>query len=375
MVIRFPTISRNSIITPAAVAAFVALFYAIFTLVALLTYDWNPLWFVWVGERYAELDASGRLGYDGQFTYYLAQEGAEALPHIDNPPYRLQRILFPVAVRLLSLGAPPLVPWAMIAVNLAAIVVSTYLLAGWLLERGLSPWYALMYAIFIGTFMAYSRALTEPLAVCLAVIGILWWYERKPRRAVLALSLATLAKETALLFVLGIAFSELARRHPRRALLATTSLLPFVIWQSYLALEFDAVPLLSHETGLEYIPLSGIVPYLTPEPGRISAFIFVALPALLLSAVSVVFLVRQRGREAAAWWLLLSSALIVLLPIEVYDHIMHAGRNALGLVVATLFFLPLVVKPLRLTLLGYWVAPTLVWLIPVLSWAPWLSEI
>lgn len=375
MVIRHPTISRNFILLPAAVTAFAALFYAIFTIFALATYEWNPLWFVWVGERYAELDPAGRLGYDGQFTYYLAQEGADALPHIDNPPYRLQRILFPVIARLLSLGAPALVPWAMIAVNFAAIVVSTRLLARLLLESDLSPWYALTYAMFVGTFMAYSRALAEPLAICLAVIGVLSWSQERNKTAVLALSLASLAKETALIFVVGIMLAELARKEIRSALLAASSLLPLLVWQIYLFLELDALPLFSHEAALQLVPLGGIIPHLTPEPGRLSAFAFVAIPALLLSGTSAVFLVRQRGREPAAWWLLLSGVLLILLPIEVYDHIMHAGRNALSLVVAALFFMPLVVKPLRLMLFGYWVAPTLIWLIPVLSWAPWLSEI
>jgi hypothetical protein len=51
-VIRYTTISHKSISSAAAVAAFVALFYAVFTIVALMTYDWEPLWFVWIGERY-----------------------------------------------------------------------------------------------------------------------------------------------------------------------------------------------------------------------------------------------------------------------------------------------------------------------------------
>ena len=43
----------------------------------------------------------------------------------------------------------------MLAVNLFAIVLATYLLAKWLHEQTLSPWYALMYALYVGTLMAY----------------------------------------------------------------------------------------------------------------------------------------------------------------------------------------------------------------------------
>lgn len=245
----------------AAVTLVVGCFYAGFALVALGIHDWNALWFVWMGERYADLDPDGRTGYDGQFIYYIARDGETAIPHLDNPPYRLQRILLPIAVRLLSLGASASVSWLLVVVNGLAIVVTAYLLAKWLDQRGVSPWYALMYALYIGTFMAFSRDLTEPLALGLAAGGSALWLQGRRVRAVLLLALAVLAKEITLLFAIGITFSEVARGRPRLAI----------------------------------------------------------------------------------------------------------GSLAAGL--------PLFAKPWRLFLLGYWVFPTLIWLVPVLGWAPWLSAV
>lgn len=357
----------------ATVALAVAGFYVLFTALALGRHGWNPLWFVWIGERYANLDPNGRPGYDGQFVYYLARDGGDALPHLDNPPYRLQRILLPVTARLFSLGQPAWVPWVLLAENAAAIALTAYLLARWLGDQGLSAWYALTYALYVGTFMAYSRDLTEPLAFCLTVGGVVLWFQARPAWALVSLALATLAKETALLFVLGLACSALAQKKPRLALGVMLAALPLAVWEGYLLTQLGALPIAARPS-LEYIPLGGIVPYLTLEPGRLSGLLFVGLPALVLLPVAAGFVWQERGRAPAAWWLLFNSLLVVLMPLDVYDHIMHAGRNAGGMVLAVLFLFPAIKPPWRALALSYWTLPTLIWLIPVLRWAPWLSS-
>src|SRR5262245_66439353 len=88
-----------------AVAATAAAFYAAFTLTALALHGWNPLWFVWIGEHYAYHDPNGRSGYDGQFVYYIARDGLDAVPHLDSPSYRLGRILYPALVARLRGGS------------------------------------------------------------------------------------------------------------------------------------------------------------------------------------------------------------------------------------------------------------------------------
>lgn len=360
--------------TIGSVVLLTALFYLIFTMIALWIHDWNPLWFVWVGEKYANLDPNGRMGYDGQFVYYIASYGEAAIPHLDNAPYRLQRILFPATIRLLSFGSSALVPWLIILVNGSAIVFTTYILAKWLRQQALSPWYALMYAFYIGTFMAFSRDLNEPFAFCLGALGATRWLQKRQLQALLLLALAALAKETALLFLFGIICSAVLRQEFKEAVVASLSALPLLVWEGYLFMTLGTIPLTAGPS-LERLPLIGILPHLTLEPGRLSSFFFVALPALLLLAASLGLLFKQRGKYAAAWWLFLHSLFIVLLPLNVYDHIMHAGRNATGLVLCALFLTPLMAKPIRLLMLAYWVLPTLIWLIPVLRWAPWLSKI
>src|SRR5215813_11138140 len=134
-----------------------------FTLTALALHEWNPLWFVWIGERWANLDPQGRSGYDGQFIYFLARDGWAALPHLDSPSYRLQRILYPALARLLSGANTTALPWVMVALNFAAILAITLLITRWLVTHGLSRWWGLTYPLFVGTLMSYARDLTEPI--------------------------------------------------------------------------------------------------------------------------------------------------------------------------------------------------------------------
>jgi hypothetical protein len=352
----------------------VAGFYLAFTVAALSLHQGDPLWFVWIGERYADLDPDGRTGYDGQFIYYLARDGQDAIPHLDNPAYRLQRILLPVVVRLLSMGSPALIPWVLIAVNLTAIVVTTYSLARWLEDREIAPGYAVGYALYVGTFLAYSRGLTEPLAFCLVTWGAVLWFRDKPAWAIVPLALATLTKEITLLFVIGLFLSSLAERNLRSAFWAAAAFVPLLIWELVLFVTMDTMPLISGPS-LERVPLIGILPHLTLEPGRLSGLLFAGLPALALLIASLFFLWQTKGRSAVVWWLLLNGLFVVLMPIRVYDHVMHAGRNACGLALAVALMLPSLDKRLRLPVLVYLTLPTLMWLVPVLRWSPWASQI
>jgi hypothetical protein len=365
------------------VALLAAALYLLFTVAALALHSGDPLWFMWMGERYAELDPAGRTGYDGQFVYYLARDGAAAIPRLDNPPYRLQRILLPVALRLLSFGRPQAMPWALIAMNLAAVAATAGVLAGWLRGQGLSPGYGLLYPLYVGTLMAYSRNLIEPLAFLLAAAGAVAWLRNRRGWAVALLALAALAKETALLFPMALAAAEAAGllRGPRPALRTTalrvapliSAALPALAWALVLRAHFGVWPTAAGPH-IGQVPLAGILSQLTLEPGRISALLVVALPALALAALAIALLWRHPA-SPTLWLLLLHGAFVALMPPEVYDHLMHAGRNSGGLVVAATLALPALPPAARRVLVAWCVLPTLAWVGPILRWAPWLSQV
>lgn len=349
-------------------ALVVALFYVVFTTAALVRHQ-DPLWFVWIGERIATGDAQDPLGYDGQFVYFIARDGWEAEPRLDIPAYRLQRILLPLIARVAALGNPDWIPWATILVNLVAITGATLVLGRWLEKRGASPWLSLGYGLYVGTFLAYSRALNEPLAFGLALVAIVLWFDARWWPAVALFALAALAKEQTLALPFGLGIAALFDRAWPRAGRLLLAIVPVLLWDLFLWQRFGTFPV-GAGSSVQPVPLVGILSQLSAEPGRLSGLLFVALPALVLAGVAAWLLWRDRT-SAVGWMLLVNAALVILLPTDVYDHIMHAGRNATGVVVAAMFALPLLARGLRWLLVAWWVAPTAVWLAPVLRWAPW----
>jgi hypothetical protein len=363
-----PRAGATSVRGPVLLAA---AFYLSFTIVALAAHGWNPLWFLWIGDKFADLNPSGRSGYDGQFVYYVAVDGFAAAPHLDNPPYRLTRIVLPLAARLLAGGIPTAVPWAIVAINLAAIVATTWLLARRLAGNGASPWFALAYPFYVGTFLAYSRALTEPLAFFLAAAGSVAWLGRRRHHAVWLLALAALTKEITAVFAVGLAAAEIAGRRFAAAAVALATVLPLLLWWGYVHRHFAAAGhRFAREALLSPIPLGGVMASPSLDPGYVSAVAAVAIPAVLLLPVSAACLGAE-AKTVPAWVVLAHCLWVILLPEAVYDHVMAAGRNAAGLVVALLVALPLRGNAAPLAACALWTIPTLVWLPPVLLWSPW----
>src|SRR3990172_6865503 len=104
-------------------------FYGLLLIFYLSAYAWDPSVFIVAGERFtsprADIYIHPRDGYDGQFYYRLALDPLtiERTAHgirLDNPPYRQQRILYPVLAWLVGRVIP--VPWAMLLVNYIAML-------------------------------------------------------------------------------------------------------------------------------------------------------------------------------------------------------------------------------------------------------------
>ena len=356
---------------PVVLAA--AAFYAAFTLAALALHGCNPLWFVWIGERYANGDPHGHTGYDGQFIYYLARDGWAALPHVDNPPYRLQRILFPALCRILSGGNAAAIAWLMVGINATAILSTTFLATGWLIRQGLSRWYGLVYPLFVGTFMSYSRDLTEPLAYGLAFAGALCWLGERRAAAVALLALAALARETTVLYAVGLGLAELVRARWSRLAALALVFVPLLAWQLYLRAQLGTLPVASVQ-GLNHRPGIGIFAALSLEPGRVSSLLFVGLPTLALIPLALRWVVRA-PRDPIGWLVAVHCVFGLQIPAGTYLHVLAASRTSIGLVLALLLALPRCAAPLRAAVAGWTITPTAIWLAPVLWWAPWTAKL
>jgi hypothetical protein len=154
-------------------------------------------------------------GYDGQFFFRLALDPfarrAEANGiTLDSPAYRQQRILYPLLARGLGIGSPRGILLAMIGVNLAALCC-----IGWLFGRiarssRQHPAWGLLPALSGGLVLAFGRDLSEPVAAAALAASVFLAVSRRWALFSVALSLAILARESAVLAVAGAGMALVA---------------------------------------------------------------------------------------------------------------------------------------------------------------------
>ncbi len=317
----------------------------------------DPLAFVTLGDCFSACQGAdgaacpaGSEGYDGQFAYYIARDPFGAPDCLDTPAYRMQRIALPTLARALSLGRAALIPWALVAVNLAALVGGTAALEALLRAEGVSRWYALSYGLFAGVFMAVRLSTTEPLAYGLVLGALL--AERRGRRtwAALALALAALTKETTLFFAAGLAlWYGWERRWRDAARLVAFVGAPFAAWQLALYAWLGRFGVGSGgalATSFELLPYNGVWRIGYDPSGSWAALAVLGglfiLPAAVLPSVWVLWrtlgdLARRRC-SLYGCLLLANAAIMPFLPFSTYREFLGLLRFMPGLVLALVLY-------------------------------------
>jgi uncharacterized membrane protein YhaH (DUF805 family) len=301
-----PRLQIADFIRPALLAPLLLLIYAYALVVA---YD-NPLALVTIGARYAPpiLDAYAYSaeGYDGQSVYMIARFGWEAVPYLDVPAYRLQRILLPAlgAAQARFMGGTEGLHYALLIVNLLALGGGTLALEKLLAHFGASRWLALGYGLSIGVFGAARLTTTETLAYGLAAAALLAAAHQRVGLAAALLGLAGLAKETALVFVAAYALWWAWQRDGGR--LGMTLALgggPFALWQIVLYGQVGAFGVGSggeQATSFELIPFAGVLRILTE--GNLSIFLALLPVLALFVLLPTLWALAQTWRDLRAEW-------------------------------------------------------------------------
>lgn len=329
-------------LTPTFVVIVVCLVYV---LGVLLNSGGDPLEFALLGTRFSEGDPAGTEGYDGQFAYQIALNPLGAAPYIDVPAYRYQRILYPLLARLLALGQPALIPWALVLVNIAAIGVGTWATEGLLKELRVSRWYALVYGLYGGQLLALRTDLNEPLAQGLVQLAMLAWMKERRAWAVTAFALAALAKETTLVFLAAYGLYALTRRDWRGVFGLGVGIVPFVAYQLVLWRwlgEFGVGSGGAGATPFSLIPLGG---WLAIARVKITAFLVISLIMVPMSILPGVAGLILSGRSLLhsrihpfVFALLLNSAVILFLPTSTFREPVAMLRLTQGLMVSMLLY-------------------------------------
>ena len=148
-------------------------------------------------------------GYDGQFVYRLALRPWTTVQtafgiRLDDPAYRQQRIVTPLAAWLLARLPGVSTAVALVLVNALALVVASWFGARIAVALGRSRWWGLVVALPAGIPISLGRDLTEPVAWAAMLAGLWYAQSRRWPAAAVALTVAVLARETALLVVVGL---------------------------------------------------------------------------------------------------------------------------------------------------------------------------
>jgi len=295
----------------------VLLLAGLYCLATLAAKNWDPMSFVLIGRQYDPVRGTERLGYDGQFAYQIAVDPSGAPDKLDIPAYRYQRILYPMAVRLLGLGNPSLIPWMMILINIISVTLGTLATELILTAHGRNRWFALVYGLFAGQMLSLRLDLTEPLAFMLAQWGVLYFDRKHYGWSGMWFALAGLTRELTLLFPAACALSLLVQdRNWRGAVWGLLTALPFALWQVFLRFWLGSWGVSSggaFASSFEIIPYRGWWGYHTPETDIFILFsIFVLLVALIPATAGIATGVRKlwQGRRGTGVFILLINSLI-----------------------------------------------------------------
>ena len=330
------------------VTVFAALLYAVSVVIGF----GSPLALVTPGSDFSSDETfhypNDGEGYDGQFVYYIARAPLDAAPLIDVPAYRYQRILLPALGWLFALGYAPLIPWALLVVNVAALGAGTYLLEHLLTSFRVSGWYALGYGLSLAALGTTRLTLPEPLAYGLCIGGVYMLVQHKHLAWTIVLfALAALAKETALIFAAGVGLHLLLERRAGRAVLFGVGvLLPFFIWQSVLYAWLGSAGIGSGgagATGFEFIPLMGVWRIAAVGGGAAFVALMVLLLPFVLFPAGWGLWRCYRDIRAKNWTLYTSllfanAAIMLFVPFSTYREPNGILRFIAGLIIAVILY-------------------------------------
>jgi hypothetical protein len=318
----------------------VGLFLGAVVLALLATHDWDPQFFATRGPQWKRHDPQLRKQADGTIFYEFAADPVGAAQH--HARFRTARILYPLTARVLAVGREDLLPWTLVLINIAAIVLGTEVVHRLLERRGLPSWAALAYGGWGGLGLALLHDTSEPLAYLCALLGIAWLEQGRAALAAIACLGALLTRESTVLLVAPYLLLGREERGRSRWPLA---LAVFAAWGAWLLAVAAVSGGPSSPEPMPVLPLAGYrATRLLDLPATL---VYLLGPSLVTLAFALRWLWR-RPADAALWGLALNALLVVWLPPKTAELLWHSGRLSTGLVAATLLATPLATSSPRL---------------------------
>jgi hypothetical protein len=235
-------------------------------------------------------------GYDGQFYRYLAHDPSLKRGYfrfVDSPQLRFRRVLIPLAAWALAFGKDAWIDPAYIAVEVLLLGLGVYWCSRWLVRRGRSPLWGLVFVVVPATLASFDRMLVDgPLAALFAGF-LLYCEERRWTRVWILAMLAALTRDTGLLLCAALVTDRLLHRDWPRAAWFASAAAPAAAWYAYVATHLPP----DGPVGIADIPVWGLLrrlAWLRPYPDpRLQLLLRVTdVLAVLGLAVSIILAVR-----------------------------------------------------------------------------------
>ncbi len=340
--------------------------YLLVTFVTLRAFDYNPTGPIRIGDllpaqRFWSPTTMVQpgVGYDGQWFFNIAHDPFLRSPDpeafLDAPAYRYARILYPLAAWALALGQPAAIPWALLAVNLLAVLGGTVACVDLLRQFGASRWFALGYAFSPPILIGVTAMLAEPLSLALVVAGVALAVRCRHWPAGVVLALAVLAREPSILVPIGFGLYALARWDWRRGAAYLLPLTMPIGWHLWILARLGSLPSAQSPTNFG-VPFGGMYyrfglllgwhPPMLGEPVPTSNVLAEATIIVASAAIVVIGLTKLlERRDVFAWLLWLQAALALGTGPLVWADLYSYGR-VLGLLYFA-FTLCLLTNPRR----------------------------
>ncbi len=203
----------------------------------------------------ASMPLRAKTGYDGQFYYRLAINPLNfhqtAYGVTVDAAYRFMRIGYPVLTWFVSFGHVSLVPYMLVAVNVAAIGVLGYIGGRFAIQGGRHAAWGLLLPGYFGLVTSLCRDTAEPVAAACMLAGLLAIRARRRRLAASLLAFGALTRETVMVLVAAIAIVRVVgflRRRYRPGRDDIVWVLPagvFVVWEALVFWFTGSVPMLA----------------------------------------------------------------------------------------------------------------------------------
>jgi hypothetical protein len=257
-------------------------------------------------------------GYDGQFYYRMALAPFDLRQPLygvkmDEPAYRMQRIVYPMLAWAVSLGQPRLVPLALLLINLVGIAAIAFLAARLARRLELPAIAPVAIMLWPGFLVTLTHDTTEILSAAFIMAALDRYFAGRLLGFVILGAIATLTREIGVLVLGGLFVYEVLSRRPRRAIACALAVVPFLVWRQLQTIIWGTVPSSAAMDALTW-PLVGLVQtfasilsgaYVIPTGIRgviMRAYAFVSIAFLVaFSALMVSRFISGRKALVAAW--------------------------------------------------------------------------